>query len=186
MTSRPISHQQQAVRKSKINQANLRDARVSDAGQIARIYNHYVLNTVVTFEEKAVPEIEMASRISDVQGLGLPWIVVEDADGIIIAYAYAARWKTRAAYRYSVEVTVYTDPELRGQGLGTLVYGALFERLASAGIHAAVGGICLPNDASVALHEKMGMKQIARFNEIGFKAGQWLDVGYWQKIFIQE
>lgn len=161
----------------------MRDARVSDAGGIAHIYNYYVLNTVVTFEEKAVPEIEMASRISDVQGLGLPWIVAEDSEGRINGYAYAVRWKSRAAYKFSVETTVYTDPDLRGNGLGTLLYSALFERLAAAGIHAAVGGICLPNDASVALHEKMGMQQIARFNEIGFKAGQWLDVGYWQKIF---
>nr|WP_058023414.1 GNAT family N-acetyltransferase [Pseudohongiella spirulinae] len=164
----------------------LRDARASDAGQIAHIYNYYVLNTVVTFEEKAVPEIEMASRISDVQGLGLPWLVAEDSDGAISGYAYAVRWKTRAAYKFSVETTVYTDPELRRNGLGTMLYSALFERLMAAGIHSAVGGICLPNDASVALHEKMGMKQIARFNEIGFKAGQWLDVGYWQRIFTQD
>ena len=171
---------------SKISQTILRDARASDAAAIAHIYNYYVLNTVVTFEEKAVPEIEMAGRISDVQGLGLPWIVSEDLAGRINGYAYGVRWKSWASHKYSVETTVYTDPDQRGNGLGTLLYTELFKRLAEAGMHAAVGGICLPNDASVALHEKMGMKKIAQFNEIGFKAGQWLDVGYWQKIFRQD
>ena len=129
----------------------------------------------------------MAARISDVQGLALPWLVAEqladDGTPLVVAYAYATRWKTRAAYRYSVEITVYADHTRRSRGLGRQLYEALFERLRSAGVHAAVGGICLPNDDSVALHEKMGMTHIGRFREIGYKAGQWLDVGYWQKIF---
>lgn len=168
---------------------HLRDARVSDAARIAEIYNYYVLNTCVTFEEKAVSEIEMAARINDVQALSLPWLVAEqssvknDGGTFIAGYAYATRWKTRAAYKYSVEITVYADRDYRGRGLGVTLYQALFERLKAAGIHAAVGGICLPNDASVALHEKMGMVKIGQFREIGYKSGQWLDVGYWEKIF---
>jgi L-amino acid N-acyltransferase YncA len=131
----------------------------------------------------------MAARISDVQGLGLPWLVAEPAElqygeaAGIAGYAYATRWKTRAAYQHSVEITVYADKEFQGRGLGTGLYAALFERLQAAGKHAAVGGICLPNAASVGLHEKMGMVKIGHFREIGYKAGQWLDVGYWEKIF---
>ena len=166
-------------------------AQVVDAEQIAAIYNYYVANTVITFEEQPVTEIEMAGRISDVAALGLPWLVArsaaepgsEQSVGTILGYAYATRWKQRVAYRYSVETTVYVHRDWHGQGLGRVLYTHLFERLQAAGVHAAVGGIALPNAASVALHESMGMTQIACFREIGFKAGRWLDVGYWQKVF---
>ena len=161
----------------------VRSASVNDAADIAAIYNYYVLNTVVTFEEKAVAEVEMAARIQDVEGIGLPWIVAEQTGRGIAGYAYATRWKTRAAYKYSVEVTVYTAHDYRGRGLGSALYTQLFARLKSMGIHAAVGGIALPNEASVALHEKFGMIKVAQFREIGYKAEQWLDVGYWEKLF---
>lgn len=159
----------------------IRDVRHEDATQIAEIYNHYVLNTVVTFEEEPVSAADMGNRIADVLALGLPWLVVEK-DGHVLAYAYATRWKPRSSYRYSVEITVYASPHVARNGMGSALYTELFARLRSRGIHAAVGGIALPNEASVALHEKFGMKKIAHFSEIGFKAGRWIDVGYWQLL----
>jgi L-amino acid N-acyltransferase YncA len=159
----------------------IRDVQREDATQIAEIYNHYVSNTVVTFEEEPVSVNDMERRITEVLALELPWLVFEK-DGSVVAYAYAARWKPRSSYRCSVEITVYASPRVAGNGIGSVLYTELFARLRARGIHAAVGGIALPNDASVALHEKFGMKKIAHFSEIGFKAGRWIDVGYWQLL----
>ncbi|HEV7431928.1 MAG TPA: GNAT family N-acetyltransferase, partial [Steroidobacteraceae bacterium] len=96
---------------------------------------------------------------------------------------YASRWKGRCAYRYSVESTVYLEPLAVGQGLGTALYSALFARLQELGCHVVIGGIALPNAASVALHEKFGMRQVAHFAQVGNKFGRWVDVGYWQWVF---
>ena len=159
----------------------IRDASATDAEALARIYNHYVLETIVSFEEEAVPASEMAKRIAAAAGSGLPFIVAE-RDGRIAGYAYATPWKVRRAYRFSVETSVYVDRERGGEGIGSALYGELFPRLRAAGVHAAIGGIALPNDASVALHEKFGMAKVAHFREVGFKLGRWVDVGYWEAI----
>ena len=95
------------------------------------------------------------------------------------------RSKGRCAYRYSAEVTVYLDAAVVGQGLGTQLYTALFDSLRRSGCHVAIGGIALPNAASVALHEKFAMQKVAHFGEVGFKFGRWVDVGYWQ-LTLQE
>jgi phosphinothricin acetyltransferase len=159
---------------------NLRDAIPDDAPAIAAIYNPYIVDTTISFEEEPVPDAEMARRIADVQAAGLPWLVAE-ADGVVIGYAYATKWRVRHAYRHSVESTVYLAPSAARKGIGSALYTALFERLRAAGCHLVIGGIALPNEASVALHEKMGYEKAAHFKEVGFKFGRWLDVGYWQK-----
>lgn len=157
----------------------LRDATVGDAAAIAAIYNHYVESTVISFEEAPVAADTMAARIADVQQGDLPWLVAL-VDGKVAGYAYAAKWRVRAAYRFSVESSVYIDKDSAGLGLGTQLYTALIERLRLAGRHLVIGGIALPNDASVALHEKMGYKKVALFSEVGLKFGRWIDVGYWE------
>ena len=111
---------------------------------------------------------------------GLPWLVAEQ-DGRVLGYAYAGPWKSRAAYRFAVEVTVYLAPGFTRRGWGTRLCEELFARLRERGVHTVVGGIALPNDASVALHERLGMVKVAHFREIGFKLGRWIDVGYWQR-----
>lgn len=158
----------------------LRPCQPSDAQQICAIYNHYVRETVVTFEEAPVAAHDMAQRIVDVTQRH-PWIVWEE-DGALQGYAYAAAWKTRSAYRHSVESTVYLAPSATGRGLGTRLYEALIADLHERDTHCVVGGISLPNAASVALHEKLGFKRIGQFSEIGRKFGQWIDVGYWQLV----
>lgn len=164
---------------------HLRDAVAGDAGAIAAIYNHYIINTSISFEEQAVTEAEMAQRIADVQRAGLPWLVAE-ADGALAGYAYASKWRVRHAYRFSVESSVYLRQGLAGKGWGSALYARLLARLAEGGYHLVIGGIALPNEASIALHEKMGFAKVAHFREVGYKFGRWLDVGYWEKPLGQE
>lgn len=150
----------------------------SDAAQLCEIYNYYVRETVVTFEEEPVAERNMEQRIREVSE-GLPWLVWEQG-GSIVGYAYATPWKVRSAYRHSIESTVYLSPSFVGCGIGTRLYQALVTELRRRKVHCAVGGIALPNPASIALHEKLGFSEIGRFREIGWKFGRWIDVGYWQ------
>jgi phosphinothricin acetyltransferase len=157
----------------------IRNAVEGDAESIARIYNYYVLNTIVTFEETADSAQEMAARIAEVQSVPLPWLVAE-LDGNVVGYAYASKWKGRRGYRYSVESTVYLDPGSVRKKIGSKLYEQLFAHLRESGLHVAIGGIALPNDASVALHEKFGMLKVAEFKEVGFKFAKWIDVGYWE------
>lgn len=159
---------------------SIRDAVADDAAAIAAIYNHYVLTTSISFEEQAVTDSEMQQRIADIQRSGLPWLVAE-LDGVLVGYAYATKWRVRHAYRFSVESSVYLAPDLAGKGLGTALYQQLLERLSASGYHLVIGGVALPNAASVALHEKMGFEKVAQFREVGFKFGRWIDVGYWEK-----
>ncbi|KUJ82906.1 N-acetyltransferase [Microbulbifer flavimaris] len=163
----------------------IRSARRSDAASVVKIYNHYVEKTAATFETQPLAVEDMASRIVGCQRDNLPWLVAEDA-GEVIGYCYATKWKGRAAYRYSVEASIYLDASLLSRGWGTRLYGQLLKELESLGIHAVICGITLPNAASVALHEKLGMEKVAHFKEVGHKFGAWIDVGYWQRLLNTE
>ncbi|HSD40022.1 MAG TPA: arsinothricin resistance N-acetyltransferase ArsN1 family B [Rhodocyclaceae bacterium] len=158
----------------------IRDAEISDAQAIAGIYNYYVANTTISFEETPVSTEQIAERILEVRASSLPWFVAEDS-GRVLGYAYASKWKTRSAYRFAVETSVYLQRDATGQGLGRQLYEALFHTLKVSGIHIAIGGIALPNEISIRLHEKLGMKKVAHFEQVGFKFGKWVDVAYWQK-----
>ena len=158
----------------------IRECTTADAAAICAIYNPYVRETVITFEEAPVSAAEMAQRIAEVTAR-LPWLVAEE-QGAVVGYAYATPWKVRSAYRFSVEATVYVAPGHMGRGVGTELYRALLAGLRPLGVHCAVGGIALPNEASVALHEKLGFKKIGQFVEIGRKFDRWVDVGYWELI----
>ena len=159
----------------------IRAARPSDVRAITSIYNHYITDTVVTFEMEEVTHEEMAERVRDVQSQSFPWLVAQQA-GEIVGYAYAAKWHRRAAYRFSVESTVYLAPNRTGMGFGSQLYEQLLALLSGGDTHTVIGGIALPNDASVALHEKFGFRKAAHYRETGFKFGRWIDVGYWQRI----
>jgi L-amino acid N-acyltransferase YncA len=159
----------------------VRSASASDAEVLARIYNYYVHNTVITFEEEPVSAQDMATRVADVQALSLPWLVAEVEDAVV-GYAYANKWKVRSAYRYSVETTIYLEHGYEGRGIGTTLYSALLPILRARGIHVAIGGAALPNEASVALHERLGFEHVATFRQVGFKHDRWVDVAYWQLV----
>ena len=121
----------------------------------------------------------MAERICGVAAASLPWLVAEQS-GQVVGYAYATKWKARSAYRFSVESSVYLAQSVIGQGLGSKLYEALFALLKERGVHVVIGVITLPNPASIAFHEKLGLKKVAHFEEVGFKFNKWLDVGCWQ------
>jgi L-amino acid N-acyltransferase YncA len=159
----------------------VRPASADDAEAIARIYNYYIQNSVITFEEQPVSAQDMATRVAEIQNHSLPWLVAEIGNAIV-GYAYASRWKVRSAYRYSVETTIYLENGCEGRGIGTTLYSSLLSMLRERGIHVAIGGAALPNEASVALHEKLGFEHVATFRQVGFKHGKWVDVAYWQLV----
>ncbi|MDR1862421.1 MAG: GNAT family N-acetyltransferase [Treponema sp.] len=158
----------------------IRPVKAGDAVSIATIYNYYIKNTVITFEEIPVSINEIGKRIREI-GAKYPWLVWEES-GAVTGYAYADAWKERSAYRRAAELSIYIKPDFQGKGIGRALFSRVLEEVRKTGIHALVSGITLPNEASVALHEKFGFKNIACFNEIGFKSGKWLDVGYWELI----
>jgi L-amino acid N-acyltransferase YncA len=158
----------------------IRACRPADASQICAIYNPYIRETVITFEEEPVAEPEMTNRIAAVTAV-LPWLVWEQ-EGSVEGYAYATPWKSRSAYRFAAESTVYVSPSSLRRGIGTHLYEALIVELRARGMHCAIGGIALPNPASVALHERLGFTKVAQFLEVGWKFGRRVDVGYWELV----
>ena len=162
----------------------IRPAQPGDIAAITTIYNYYVLNTVISFEEEPVSAVDMQGRIEKVNSAGLPWLVAEQ-DGEIIGYAYAFQWNARAAYKHTVEITVYLSHKNTAKGWGTSLYTALFEELKKVRVRVVIAGIALPNPASIALHEKLGLVKVSHFKEVGFKFNQWIDVGHWQKILVE-
>jgi len=160
-----------------------RPVQLVDAKQICEIYNHYISNTTVTFEEEPIEASLMAQRIGTITPQ-YPWLIGE-IEGKIIGYAYATKWKERSAYRHTVESTIYLKHDLCGNGFGKILYGQLVQLLQNQGCHAILGCIATPNRPSEALHEHFGFEKVAHFCEVGRKFNQWLDIGYWQKNIQQ-
>jgi L-amino acid N-acyltransferase YncA len=158
----------------------IRPVHPDDAPAICDIYNDYILETPITFEEDPLTPDDMRQRILDTTKT-YPWFVCEE-DGALVGYCYGHKWRERAAYRHSVEATVYLDPSATGKGRGTALFRALLTELRNRQFHSVIGGVALPNPASIALLEKFGLSQVAHFREVGFKFGQWIDVGYWQLL----
>jgi len=157
----------------------IRPIEIEDAKSIAEIYNHYIVNTVVTFEVSPLSTQEMEERILN-NNTNLPWLVYEN-NSQIMGYAYATDWKTRRAYKQTVETTIYIKAHENGKGIGSILYSELINQLRK-NYHAIIGGISLPNEASIALHEKLGFEKVAHFKEVGFKFNKRIDVGYWELL----
>ncbi len=157
----------------------IRPATEADAQAIVDIYNHYITDTVITFEETPLSVEEFAGRIRKVLEGGYPYLVAEE-NGQLLGYSYASSFRTRVAYRFTCESTVYLRHDLTGKGVGTRLYTALLEELRKLKFHLVIGGVTLPNPPSEALHLKMGFKKVAHFSEVGFKFDQWLDVGFYE------
>jgi L-amino acid N-acyltransferase YncA len=158
----------------------IRAATPADAVEIAAIYNFYVENTHHTFEIEKISVSKMQQRIFETLE-NYPFLICEENDEVV-GYAFAARYKSRAAYLHSVETSVYVKDGCSGKGAGSRLYESLFEDLKRLPVHAIIAGIALPNDASIRLHEKFGFEKVAHFREVGRKFGRWIDVGYWEKI----
>jgi L-amino acid N-acyltransferase YncA len=149
-----------------------------DAAACAAIYAPFVEEGPTSFEESPPSDAEMAERIGQTSTTH-PWLVAE-RDGEVVGYAYACPHRSRPAYRWSVDVSVYVAPTHQGQGYGQRLYEELFKRLRGQGFQVACAGITLPNEPSVALHERLGFEPVGVYKRIGWKAGAWRDVGWWQ------
>lgn len=156
---------------------SLRVAEAGDAVAIAAIYAPIVRDTAISFETEPPTPEAMAARIEATLPTH-PWLVAV-RDGAVVGYAYGSEHASRAAYRWSANVSAYLDETARGQGVGRRLYGALLPMLRAQGFRSAFAGIALPNAASVGLHEAVGFAPLGVYREVGFKHGQWRDVGYW-------
>jgi phosphinothricin acetyltransferase len=157
----------------------IRNATAADAAAIASLYEYYIRETVITFELDPVSADDIARRIAAVAEAELPWLVTEE-DGEVVGFAYAAPYRPRAAYLHSVEVSIYLRHGFHGRGVGGALFRELVARLRELPVHLALSLIALPNDASVALHERVGFTFAGTFTEVGRKFDQWIDVGHWQ------
>jgi L-amino acid N-acyltransferase YncA len=159
----------------------LRATTADDAAAIASIYAPYVTASAISFETEAPDAAEIARRVRDAEG-HYPWLVACDAAaGTVLGYAYAAAFRTRPAYRFAVETTVYVSGSAHRRGIGGALYAALLPVLEAQGYTQAIAAITLPNPASVALHERFGFRQVGAYEEVGFKQGGWHSVGLWQR-----
>jgi phosphinothricin acetyltransferase len=149
-----------------------------DSGACATIYAPYVAGAATSFEEQAPDADDFAERIERVSRTH-PWLVAE-CDGVVAGFAYAAPHRARPAYRWTAETSVYVAAGRQGNGVGRELYTELIGLLRRQGLHVAVAGITLPNAASVALHAAVGFEQVGVYRRIGFKAGAWRDVSWWQ------
>jgi phosphinothricin acetyltransferase len=158
---------------------SVRDASARDAEACAAIYTPYVTDTAITFETEPPSPAEMAARIAAAQR-SHAWVVLEDG-GRVVGFAYGGRYKARAAYRWSCEVSVYLEPGRRRTGGGRALYTVLLARLAERGFRTAVAGMALPNEASVGLHRAMGFEPVGTYRRIGWKHDTWHDVAWTQR-----
>jgi phosphinothricin acetyltransferase len=162
--------------------SELRDATEADAAAIAAVYAPYCRSTPISFEVEAPSAEEMRERIAKVLPL-YPWLVCE-IDGCVVGYAYAARHRERAAYRWGVDVAVYLEGNCHRRGIGRALYSALLPMLVAQGYYTAYAGVTLPNEASVGLHRAMGFEPVGVYHRVGYKTGAWHDV-VWLEKFLQ-
>ena len=157
---------------------SIRSATPLDAAAMLGIYAPYVTDTAISFETDAPSADEFSARIE--RNLHTAPSLVFDKHDEILGYAYATEFRARTAYDATRETTVYVSPHHHGTGVGTALMTELIDRLRSAGIAVAVAGITLPNDPSVALHERVGFQHVGTFHRVGRKFGEWHDVGFWE------
>jgi phosphinothricin acetyltransferase len=157
----------------------IRAATPDDSAAISDIYAPYVSASAVSFEAEPPDRDEIAERISAGADL-YPWLAAEE-DGAILGYAYGAAFRTRHAYRFTVETSVYLREAAQGRGVGRLLYLPLLDLLERQGFTQAIAAIALPNEASVTLHERLGFRHAGTYGQVGFKLGRWWDVGLWQR-----
>jgi phosphinothricin acetyltransferase len=158
----------------------VRLAGATDAAAIAAIYRPYVEESRISFEEEAPDADEIERRLQGDTPGSHPWLVAEEDDGVL-GFASSSPFRSRRAYRWVVETGVYLKPAAAGRGIGRALLSRMIELLERQGYVSAVGAIALPNAASVALHEALGFVHTGTYRAVGFKLGEWIDVGLWQR-----
>ena len=165
----------------------LRPATERDVPDMLAIYNHYVANSTVTFDEDALTLKEMRHKFRDVEKLGFPWLVAVSPSGMVLGYAYVTPWKAKAAYRYTVEDSIYLSPAATGKGVGKVLMSRMLDDARAAGIKEVIAVIADRGaDASIAMHENFGFKKIGEMGKVGFKFGRWLGTVLMQKSLKSE
>lgn len=160
----------------------IRDARLEDMPDVREIYNHYVANSVVTFDEDAMTLKEWKTKFERLHKTGMPFIVAVSPSEQILGYALVAPWKEKRAYRYTVENSIYLRAASTGKGLGRVLLGELIERSKAAGLKEMLAVIADKGaESSIALHEKFGFVEIGRMGRVGFKFERWLGTVLMQK-----
>ncbi len=157
----------------------IRAGRADDAPALAAIYDPIVAHTAISFEETPPGPIGMAQRIA-AAGQWFPWLVFE-RDTDVLGYAYGSQHRSRAAYRWSVDVSVYVADRGRRMGIARRLYAQLFELLERQGYRAAFAGVALPNEASCNLHQSVGFTPVGVYHAVGYKAGAWHDVMWFER-----
>ncbi|MCD8547478.1 MAG: N-acetyltransferase family protein [Aeromonadaceae bacterium] len=156
----------------------IRAAKPEDAEALSQIYHAYHSQSGGGWEREPLAPAHMAAQIADWTP-HLPWLLYCESNQPL-GYACAMPWRAQAAFRYTVETCVYLDASVRGQNLGTQLYRALISQLREQQFHQALAAIALPNAASIRLHEKLGFRKVAHFNEVGCQSDRWINLGYWQ------
>lgn len=158
----------------------IRPVLEDDLPALASIYAHYVAETAITFDVEARSLEAWREKWRAAQEQAHPWLLVQ-AEGKVAGYATSGTFNPKPSYRTSIETSIYLAPTRLGEGLGHPLYARLLELAAERSFHTAVAGITLPNERSVALHERLGFTRVGVFSEIGHKLGAWRDVGWWQR-----
>lgn len=160
----------------------IRDARHADLPAVREIYNYYVANSMVTFDEDAMTLREWKTKFAYLEKLGMPFLVAESPSGQLLGYALVSPWKQKRAYRYTVENSIYLGPAAAGKGLGRALLAELITRSKAAGLKEIIAVIADQGaEASIALHEKFGFEEIGRMGKVGFKFDRWLGTVLLQK-----
>lgn len=155
----------------------IREAGAEDAVRLAEIYNPYVTDTTISFEVEPLSAALMWERVQWIRGMGLPFLVSEDARGVVSGFCYAHPWKERPAYGRTLETTIYLAPEAQGQGTGRRLMDELLKRCRATGRYRSViACITADNEASRRFHRSLGFEQVSEFKGVGLKFGQLLDV----------
>lgn len=157
----------------------IRNVRPEDAEDIVAIYNYYIENTIITFELSKITPDEERKRIKKILDNEYPFIVYEE-QGKIIGYAYLSQWRERAAYKNTLETSIYVHKDHLNKGLGQKLYKELIESGKKQGVHVLIGGLSMPNPQSQKLHEKLGFRKVGYFKEVGVKFNRYIDVEFWQ------
>ena len=161
---------------------SIRDAVAEDLPHIREIYNHYVRNSTVTFDEKAITLTELRRKFAKATKLKMPYIVAVSPGGQILGYAYVYPWREKAAYRFTVENSIYLGPASTGKGLGKVLMQELIARSKAAGLKEIIAVIADKGaDASIQMHKNFGFKEIGHMGRVGFKFGRWLGTVMMQK-----
>jgi phosphinothricin acetyltransferase len=157
---------------------DVRNAVDADLAAVTAIYNHYIIHTPITFDVQIYEPHQRRDWFDAHAPTGRHRLLVAEDHGEVVGYASTSRWRPKAAYETTVESSVYVRHDAVGRGVGRRLYAALFEAIAAEGVHTVVAGVALPNEASIALHERCGFRQVGVFREVGLKFGRFWDVAW--------